>query len=178
MMQTLEIGSIRIRPMTIDDISEVARLDQESFSLPWPARAFENELDNPMARAWVVDNPVTPELGLIGSLILWLIIDEAHIATIAIDKKYRQKGIAKALLAHALLSVQREGAICSLLEVRRSNESALGLYQSLGFYQVGTRKGYYSDNHEDALLMNSDDLNLVDWRGILNSFSQRHGGNE
>ena len=173
MMQELQIGQIRIRPMTKEDISEVTRLDQESFSLPWPERAFENELYNQMARAWVIDMPDHPEMGLIGSLILWLIIDEAHIATIAIDKKFRKQGIAKVLLAHALLSVQKEGAICSLLEVRRSNMAALSLYQSLGFYQVGERKGYYSDNHEDALLMNLDNLASVNWQAILDSFSQR-----
>jgi [ribosomal protein S18]-alanine N-acetyltransferase len=176
MMPELEIGPLRIRPMTKEDIAEVTRLDQESFSLPWPERAFENELFNQMARAWVVDQPANPEIGLIGSLILWLIIDEAHIATIAVDKNFRNQGIAKVLLAHALLSVREEGAICSLLEVRRSNTAALGLYQSLGFYQVGTRKGYYSDNHEDALLMNLDDLDSVDWQAILHLYSQRHGG--
>lgn len=173
MMQEREIGQIRIRPMTIDDISEVTRLDQESFSLPWPERAFANELNNPMSRAWVIDLPGSIESGLIGSLILWLIIDEAHIATIAVEKAYRQRGIAKVLLAHALLSIQNEGAVCSLLEVRYGNEAALELYKSLGFYQVGTRKGYYSDNHEDALLMNLDDISAVDWQGILDLFSQR-----
>lgn len=173
MMQELLIGPIRIRPMTRDDVAEVTRLDQDSFSLPWPQRAFETELLNQMSRAWVVDMPANPEFGLIGSLILWLIIDEAHIATLAIDKKFRKQGIAKVLLVHALLSVQKEGAVCSLLEVRRGNEAALSLYQSLGFYQVGERKGYYSDNHEDALLMNLDDLASVHWQVILDSFSQR-----
>ncbi|MBI9048057.1 MAG: ribosomal protein S18-alanine N-acetyltransferase [Anaerolineaceae bacterium] len=170
MKQERTLGHIHIRPMTINDISEVTHLDQESFSLPWPQRAFENELLNPMARNWVVELSDEHQKAVVGSMILWIIIDEAHIATIALDKRYRRKGIAKVLLAHALLTAYDEGAICSLLEVRRSNKAALALYQSTGFYEVGVRKKYYSDNHEDALLMNLDKINPEFWHRILEEY--------
>jgi ribosomal-protein-alanine N-acetyltransferase len=127
-----------------------------------------------MSRAWVVDLYQEEGKPLIASMIMWLILNESHIATIALDEKYRQHGIGKVLLAHALLAAQDEGAECSLLEVRRSNTAALALYRSSGFYEVGVRKHYYSDNREDALLMNLDEIKTDFWLEILTQYEQ-HG---
>jgi ribosomal-protein-alanine N-acetyltransferase len=172
MMQPRILGDIRIRAMGIADVPAVTDLDQKAFSLPWPQRAFENELTNPMARTWVVDLPNVENQPLIASMILWLILDEAHIATIALHEQYRRHGIGKVLLAHALLDAYAEGATCSLLEVRRSNEAALALYRSAGFVEVGVRKKYYSDNREDALLMNLDEIIPEVWQSVLSNNSQ------
>ena len=91
-------------------------------------------------------------------LVLWLILDEAHIGTIAAHPDYRRLGIGARLLAQALLQASREGAAVSLLEVRRGNLAAQELYRRFGYQVDGVRKHYYRDNGEDAILMSLPDL--------------------
>lgn len=140
---------IEIRKMTLNDVLRVHEIDSNSFSAPWPAEAFAIELENPKARNFVL----TENNQIIGYIVYWLIIDECHIATIAVDKAYRGKGYAKELLRKALQSSVTEGAAFVYLEVRASNQPAKELYRSFGFEIVGTRKKYYKDNNEDALLL-------------------------
>jgi ribosomal-protein-alanine N-acetyltransferase len=90
---------------------------------------------------------------LVGMMVLWVILDEAHIATIATHPDYRRQGIAKQLLAAALESAYAEGARSALLEVRAGNEAAQEMYRKLGFEVVGRRERYYKDNFEAAILM-------------------------
>ena len=142
-----------IRPMKPNDVDQVHNIDKLSFTLPWPARSYYFELQNPNGRSWVVE--ITEPNGqkiIAGMLVLWLIVDEAHIGTIAIHPDYRQHGYGSKLLRHAIRSVQSEGAEIVYLEVRRGNLQAQAMYNKFGFELSGVRKGYYSDNHEDALL--------------------------
>lgn len=146
-----------IRRMTIDDVSAVVELDQKSFSLPWPERSFRFELtDNPASRCWVAEL----EGQIVGMIVVWLLVDEAHIATIATHPDYRRKGIGKQLLSHALRHLMDEGARSSFLEVRESNYAAQDLYRKFGYEETGRRRRYYKDNDEDAILMNLDSLNV------------------
>jgi [ribosomal protein S18]-alanine N-acetyltransferase len=141
---------LQIRKMTLDDLEQVIEIDQVSFSLPWPQRSFRFELtDNPASRCWVA------ELNgrVAGMLVGWLIVDEIHIATIAIHPDFRQQGIGKKLLSFALDSAKEEGAVSSFLEVREGNTTALNMYRKFGYVEDGRRKGYYKDNDEDAILM-------------------------
>jgi len=91
-------------------------------------------------------------------VIVWLILDEAHIGTLAVHPEYRGRSIARRLLAKVLLEATRLGATHALLEVRASNHDALHLYNKCGFAVVGVRKGYYQDAGEDALLMTLNPL--------------------
>jgi len=144
-----------IRKMTLDDLEQVAAIDQISFNLPWPARSFKFELtDNPAARCWAAEL----DGRVVGMLVAWMIVDEIHIATLATHPDYRQHGIGKKLLLYALQSAQEEGAITSFLEVRAGNTAALEMYRKSGFVEGGRRKGYYKDNGEDAVLMTLDRL--------------------
>jgi ribosomal-protein-alanine N-acetyltransferase len=145
-----------IRRMTLEDVPAVHEIDNLSFSLPWPERSFRFELtENPVARNWVAESN-----GRIAAmLVLWLIIDEAHIATIATHPDFRRQGIGEHLLIAALASARDEGASRAFLEVRAGNEGALELYKKYGFIVVGVRQHYYKDNNEDAILMNLEDLN-------------------
>lgn len=139
-----------IRKMTVKDVPDAHSLDKLSFTLPWPERSLRFEVtDNPAARCWaaVFDGR------LVGMLVLWLIVDEAHIATLATHPDFRRQGIAARLLVEALNSAFKEGAQKALLEVRAGNEAALAMYRKYGFAQVGTRPHYYKDNGEDAILM-------------------------
>ena len=145
-----------IRRMTLEDIPVVVELDHISFSLPWPERSFRFELsDNPASRCWVaeIDGRV------VGMIVTWLFVDEAHIATIATHPDYRRQGIARKLLIYTLESAMREGALSSFLEVRESNLPAQEMYRKFGYVEVGRRKRYYRDNDEDAILMNLERIN-------------------
>jgi ribosomal-protein-alanine N-acetyltransferase len=147
--------SFTIRRMTIADVPAVHAIDVLSFTLPWPERSLHYEVTgNPAARCWVAESGKR----LVGMLILWMIVDEAHIATVATHPDFRRQGIAKSLLVEALNSAYNEGAKSALLEVRAGNKSALKMYAGLGFEIVGRRERYYKDNHEDAILMTLDRL--------------------
>jgi ribosomal-protein-alanine N-acetyltransferase len=141
----------------MEDVPAVVELDQLSFSLPWPERSFRYELtDNPASRCWVYEQ----DGRIVGMLVAWLLIDEAHIATLATHPDYRRRGIAKQLLTHALRFMAREGAVSSFLEVRESNLAAQEMYRRFGFEVSGRRPRYYKDNDEDAILMTLEGLNV------------------
>ncbi|HEX6034189.1 MAG TPA: ribosomal protein S18-alanine N-acetyltransferase [Anaerolineales bacterium] len=149
--------NLTFRKMTMDDVPAVVDLDQRSFSLPWPERSFRFELtDNPASRCWVADL----DGKIVGMIVIWLIVDEAHIATVATHPDYRRQGIGKRLLAHALRHMVRDGARSSFLEVRESNIAAQEMYRKFGYEVTGRRRRYYRDNDEDAILMNLDSLDV------------------
>jgi len=144
-----------IRKMKLDDLEQVIAIDQASFSLPWPERSFRFEItDNPASRCWVAEQ----DGRVVGVLVLWFIVDEAHIATIATHPGFRRQGIAKQLMDHALISAVDEGAISAFLEVRASNLVAQAMYRQYGFVETGRRPRYYKDNNEDAILMYLESL--------------------
>ncbi len=144
-----------IRKMTLEDVPAVIDLDHKSFSLPWPERSFRFEVtENPASRCWVAEL----DGKVVGMTVVWLIVDEAHVATIATHPDFRRQGIAKNLLAHALRRLIDEGARSSFLEVRESNFAAQEMYRKFGYEETGRRRRYYSDNDEDAILMNLNSL--------------------
>ncbi|MBN2117670.1 MAG: ribosomal protein S18-alanine N-acetyltransferase [Anaerolineales bacterium] len=144
-----------IRGMTLEDVPAVIDLDHKSFSLPWPERSFRFELtDNPASRCWVAEL----DGKIVGMIVVWLLVDEAHIATLATDPDFRRRGIGKRLLAHALRHLIEEGARSSFLEVRESNLTAREMYRKFGYEETGRRRRYYRDNNEDAILMNLESL--------------------
>lgn len=145
-----------IRKMTVEDVPSVIDLDHKSFSLPWPERSFRFELTaNPASRCWVAEF----DGKIVGMIVVWLIIDEAHVATLATHPEFRRQGIAKKLLAHTLRLMMDEGAHSSFLEVRESNFAAQEMYRKFGYEESGRRPHYYRDNDEDAILMNLASLN-------------------
>jgi len=151
--------SALIRRMTLEDVPAVHEIDELSFSLPWPERSFRFELTaNPVSRGWVAE----ADGKIAAMLVLWFIIDEAHIATIAVHPDFRRQGIGEQILLHALRSVQDEGARRAFLEVRVGNVAAQAMYKKYGFEVAGVRPGYYKDNNEDALLMNLEKFDYLE----------------
>ena len=149
--------SVMIRKMTLEDIEQVIAIDRVSFSLPWPERSFRFELtDNPASRCWVAE----ADGKLAGMIVVWLIVDEVHVATIATHPDFRRQGIAKNLLSHALQHLSTEGAQSSFLEVRASNLAAQEMYRKFGYEESGVRRRYYRDNDEDAILMSLESLDV------------------
>ncbi|HSG41783.1 MAG TPA: ribosomal protein S18-alanine N-acetyltransferase [Anaerolineales bacterium] len=146
---------MKIRRMTLDDIPAVVELDRLSFTLPWPERSFRFELtDNPVSRCWIVEL----DGKVVGMIVAWLLVDEAHVATIATHPNHRRQGIARKLLTYALRYMSKEGAVTSFLEVRENNHAAQDMYRKFGYEVVGRRKRYYKDTSEDAILMTLDGL--------------------
>ena len=144
-----------IRRMTLDDVARVAEIDRLSFSLPWSERSFRYEVtQNPASRGWVTEI----EKHVVAMLVLWLIVDEAHIATIAVHPDFRRQGIGEQVLLAALQASRMEGARRAFLEVRAGNVAAQAMYRKYGFVVDGRRAKYYKDNNEDAILMSLNDL--------------------
>lgn len=160
MAEEARSGVVAIRRMTEEDVAPAALIDRLSFSLPWSEYSFKHEVTgNPNSRAWVAEKQSAPDRKeLVGVLVVWLVLDEAHVGTIAVHPDHRREGLGRALMLTALAEAAKEGAVLVYLEVRRSNQAAIRLYQELGFQIVGERKRYYQDNGEDALLMTLPDL--------------------
>jgi ribosomal-protein-alanine N-acetyltransferase len=162
-----EYGFISVRPMLIEDLEAVAHIDHISFSLPWPVSAFRQELGQngfgPNRSSIVRVAEMTDGEGkrvVVGLLVIWMILDEAHIATIATHPDYRRRGVAARLMADGLAESLRKGASLATLEVRAGNTAAQELYRQFGFEVAGRRPRYYRDNFEDAVIMTIFDLKL------------------
>lgn len=135
--------------MTSADLTDILAIERASFNFPWSASFFVQELKVDCARSHlaVIDGTV------IGYVIYWLLAREIDIHNLAVAPAYRRRGIARALLEAVIADARRERAARITLEVRKSNDAAQRLYHSLGFMAKGVRRGYYSDDGEDALVM-------------------------
>ena len=153
--------TMNIRPMLMEDLPAVQEIDRLSFTLPWPASSFRYELiENDHSQCWVAEIQLSDgSEQVVGVMVVWLVVDEAHIATLAVHPDYREIGIASRMLINALKAAFKAGMKTATLEVRAHNASALTLYQRFGFQIVGERKAYYQDNHEDALIMTLPEIN-------------------
>lgn len=144
-----------LRPMQVADIPQVMGIENEVFPTPWPEHAFQRELTrNELAHCYTLER----EEKVVGYGCLWLIVDEAHISTLASSPEWRSHGLGELLLLTLLHEAIALGAVMATLEVRVSNAVAQALYSKYGFGVVGRRKKYYTDNQEDALLMTVEPL--------------------
>ena len=156
---------IRLDPMQAADLDAVQRIERASFATPWPAYAYRQEIETNRLAHYIVAR-AGDEKGdqIVGFAGMWMMVDQVHITTFAVDPKWRRKGIG-AQMVRALLEMARPlGARQATLEVRLSNLAARHLYEKFGFRPVGIRPRYYSDNGEDALIMTTDDLDSEDMR--------------
>ncbi len=146
---------IRIEPMELDDLVQVQSIERASFTTPWPPHAYRSELESNRLATYLVARVEDAVVGYAG---VWLMVDEAHITTFAVDPRWRRQHIGERLLV-AVLDVARDRhAREATLEVRLSNLPARRLYEKYGFRPVGLRPRYYSDDHEDALIMTTEPL--------------------
>ncbi|HHE54202.1 MAG TPA: ribosomal-protein-alanine N-acetyltransferase [Caldithrix abyssi] len=141
---------VKIRPMTLDDVGTVVRLEQQIFIDAWSKESFLSEI---LQKDYSHPLILEVEDQLAGYAIVWRYYDELHIANFAIHPDFRQRGLGKLLMRHIL---QEFGdATFAFLEVRKSNTAAINLYQAFGFRIIQVRKNYYRDG-EDALVMLKD----------------------
>jgi ribosomal-protein-alanine N-acetyltransferase len=158
-----------VERMTLGDIDQVMAIERVVFAAPWSARAYRYEITkNAHSTMLVVRKALTPSgplvklgrllglgapLPLLGYAGLWLLADEAHICTIAVHPQWQGQGFGELLLISLLEHGLKLGASRATLEVRVSNHSARALYEKYGFEIISRRKGYYTDNKEDAYIM-------------------------
>jgi ribosomal-protein-alanine N-acetyltransferase len=162
LIHTEDVVEIRYRRMTLEDVEQVYAIDVLSFAMPWSERSYRFEiLENPTSRTWVAEAVDSRgQTQIVAMIVVWVILDEAHVATIAVHPDYRQRGIGHRLLAMALLDAADHGVIQVYLEVRRTNLAAQAIYERFGFEVTGLRPRYYRDNNEDALLMTLKPIRL------------------
>ena len=182
-MTTLSLPStktILVRPMDIGDLDQVLAIENLSFSLPWPTSAYQYELnENPLSLLWVAETQFLNEKSeIVGMIVVWLIVDEAHIATLAVHPDHRRHGLAQTLLATALSESIHRGMRSATLEVRAGNLAAQSLYLGFRFKIVGRRPRYYRDNNEDALIMTVNDLDQIYLSWMENKFHNYQQGDE
>jgi [ribosomal protein S18]-alanine N-acetyltransferase len=141
---------LRIEKMNAGDIPEVLRIERQAFTTQWPADAFYNELNtNKVAHYFVgrLEENVVAYGGI------WVTLEDSHITTIAVDSDFRGRKFGELLLLYMIDEAISRSASWMTLEVRESNVAAQRLYRKYGFTTVATRKSYYSDNNESALVM-------------------------
>lgn len=137
-----------------DDLDGILALDDVCFHRPWTRADYERELADP-ARCHI--HVARTEGRLIAYCSFWRIFDEAHINNFAVHPDWRRRGIGRALLDHSLAAAAAAGAPKATLEVRRSNDAAIALYEHGGFVRAGQRRAYYTHPVEDAIIL---------WRGM------------
>ncbi len=143
---------ITIREMQLGDTFSIAELEKECFSMPWPQQAVASELTNPLS-LWLVAENDGCFAGYVGSQ---AVLDEADMMNIAVSPAFRRKGVAQRLVLELVDRLAANAVRCLTLEVRASNESAISLYEKLGFIQVGRRPSYYQKPKEDALILRKE----------------------
>lgn len=193
MIQAEPDVALSLDHMKMADIDEVARIERRSFSNPWPTSAYRRELRRPEHNSYFVlraspgphggaddlrtnrnrffHTILPPRRGdpqielphLAGYVGMWRMYDETHITTIAVDPLYRGKGLGELLLVTAFADALAHGSAWVSLEVRVSNETAQALYRKYGMTVYGRRAAYYTDDHEDALVMWSRSLRDPDY---------------
>jgi ribosomal-protein-alanine N-acetyltransferase len=144
--------AIEIKRLQLRDLNAIERIEKRSYPTPWSRSMFAGELSKPSSiclGAYEGDE-------LVGYLIVSRYVDAWHVMNVAVSPDHRRRGIAWTLLSRLLEQTVHDERRGYTLEVRVSNEGAIHLYERLGFRPSGTRRGYYTDNREDALIM---------WRG-------------
>ncbi|HXQ37502.1 MAG TPA: ribosomal protein S18-alanine N-acetyltransferase, partial [Anaerolineales bacterium] len=135
--------------MTTADLDEVMIIERTSFRFPWSTGFFLQELQVACARSILAEI----DGRIVGYVLFWMLPGALDIHNIAVHVDFRRRGIARVLLGQVVSEAKRQSNVRVMLEVRRSNIQAQKLYESLGFVATGIRKGYYSDDGEDALAM-------------------------
>ena len=140
---------IKVVPMTMEHLDAVMEIELASFAIPWTRKAMEGEIENKLAIYYValVDDVVAGYGGM------WHVVTEGHITNVAVKEEFRHQGVGSAIIEKFIETADEKDMLGVTLEVRISNEKAIGLYKKFGFSLAGIRKEYYEDNKEDAYIM-------------------------
>ena len=157
------LKTLRIVPLEPKFLPEVLEIEAVNHGAPWSEASFLREIEAPQGLFFValLDGRVA---GYGGG---WFVIDEVHIINVSVKSDLQGRGIGRKLMVALLEGAKAAGILCSTLEVRAGNDSALHLYESLGYERVAVRKRYYPDNKEDAVVMWL--MHLQDWNSVSRS---------
>ena len=142
--------TIELRRLELDDLAAIERIEQRSYPTPWSRSMFAGELSKPSS---VCLGAFDDDDVLVGYLITSRYVDAWHVMNVAVAPDLRRRGIASTLLGRLFELTATDDRRGYTLEVRVSNTGAIALYEGLGFETRGVRRGYYTDNREDALIM-------------------------
>jgi [ribosomal protein S18]-alanine N-acetyltransferase len=140
-----------LRPAIEGDLTEIARIERTSFADPWTEESFRRLLDTEPAIFLVAKND--PDAAVAGYVVAFSVGQDGEILNVAVATGFRGRGLAGQMLDAALIELAARGVRTAFLEVRESNEAALGLYRSRNFSEIGRRREYYRRPVEDALVM-------------------------
>ena len=179
--QLIDTTTVTMRRMRTSDIDHLMPIESVSFgSYHWSSDAFANELKNNLGRYYVLlNNPSDGDEKLIGYCGYWLIVDEAHITTIAVDPLLRGQSLGELQLINILDKMMSQSVKIATLEVRTGNISAQQMYYKYMFSTQGLRAKYYQDNAEDALILSTPNINSEAFRAMFKynkqAFEKKHG---
>ena len=164
-MSIVKVSKIYITPMVAEDIDQVVEIEAGAYGEHhWSKSSFYDEMSNNLAKYY---SAKTEDGLLVGYAGTWHIIDEGHITTIAVRKEFLRQHIGEAIIVKIIEDCYKNGIKYLTLEVRESNNPAISLYQKYGFQSLGTRKGYYQDNNEDALIMWTENIFYDKFKAIF-----------
>lgn len=146
---------VKFEEMRLEHLNQVMEIEKASFPSPWSRYSFVNEVMKNSFAYYIV---AVSDKNVVGYAGMWLILDEAHITSVAVHPHHRGNGIGRALMQEMVRRAAMMGINKMTLEVRPSNTAARHLYATLGFIERGVRKGYYADTREDAIIMWKDDI--------------------
>jgi [ribosomal protein S18]-alanine N-acetyltransferase len=147
---SLDNSPVTFRSMQLGDLDQVTELEKSIFPTPWSKESFRWEVEeNRYSYPFVL----VKEGQVIAFIIVWQMVNELHIANLALAPNYRRRGMASRMLETVFSWAINKGVREAHLEVRASNRSAIDLYKKFNFFEVGVRKNYYQAENEDALLM-------------------------
>jgi len=153
---------VRIAPASLDMLPEILFLEETCFSTPWTRKMLEAELTGNRFAHFLIargeNGSGTSPQQVVGYLCFWIVFEEVRLMNLAVTESMRRRGVGTALVSKALQAGLRHAATRAVLEVRASNQAAQTLYRGMGFRHVSTRKGYYSNPIEDAVLMELEPL--------------------
>ncbi len=144
------------RPMRREDLERVVEIERAAFSHPWSRDLIAREMSHEWSTILLAVEPAPGGEAVLGLVVFWLVHDEVHVLNVAVAPEARRRGTARALMREVERRGLERGARVATLEVRRSNQAAIELYRSLGYREVGMRPRYYSEEGEDAIVMERD----------------------
>ena len=140
-----------IRKACIADIPQIDEIEKLCFAMPWSEESIRHDMEENVVARWLVLD--SGEGRVLAYAAMWFVLDEAHVCNVAVHPDCRRMGYGKRVF-EALIALAQENSMSMMtLEVRRSNEPAINLYEKFGFETCGVRKGYYRFGGEDALIM-------------------------
>ena len=142
--------NVELRKLELRDLDAIERIERESYPTPWSRSMFASELAKPSSLSL---GAVDESGALVGYLVLSKYVDAWHVMNVAVAPEWHRRGVATALLTRLLDETRHDAKRGHTLEVRVSNVGAISLYERFGFKPKGVRRGYYTDNREDALVM-------------------------